>query len=78
MYLMFSRCICLGDPNKPYARTMYPRAQLSGQGACCLDTGFRHMSSAPDYASFRAMHVRCVRRGGGIFNNVYLFCKGGV
>ena len=43
---------------------MYPRAQLSGQGACCLDIGFRHMSSVPDCASFWATHVPCGRIGG--------------
>ena len=47
-----------------YARNMYPRAHLSGQGTCCLDIGFRHMSIASDRASFRARHVPCGRRKG--------------
>ena len=61
---MFILCICFRDPSKPFARNMFPRAQPSGQGACCLDIGFRHMSSVPDCASFRATHVPCGRRGG--------------
>ena len=27
-------------------------AHSSVQGACCLDIGFRHMFSTPDYAAF--------------------------
>ena len=54
------------------ARNMYPRAHLWGQGTCCLDSSYRHMSSVSDCASFRARHVPCVRIKG---NNAYLFCR---
>ena len=39
------------------AWNMHHGAQSSAQGACCLDSGFRHIFSAPDCAAFEVMRV---------------------
>ena len=52
VYLSFS------VPRISSARSMHRGAQSSVQGACCLDIGFRHMSSAPDCVAVSC----CMRR----------------
>ena len=52
VYLSFS------VPRTSSARSMLRGAQSSVQEACCLDIGFRHMSSAPDCVAFSC----CMRR----------------
>ena len=52
VYLSFS------VPRTSSARSMLRAAQTSVQEACCLDIGFRHMSSAPDCVAFSW----CMRR----------------
>ena len=47
-----------------YARNMHLRAHLSGQETCCLDIGFRHVSSASVCAPSEARHVPCGQRKG--------------
>ena len=74
MFIFVSNSLYQHETNKllNYARNMYSRAHLWGQGTCCLDIGFYHMSSASDCASFRARHVPCGRRKG---SNECLFCR---
>ena len=54
VYLSFS------DPRTSSARSMLRGAQSSVQEACCLDIGFRHMSSSPDCVTFT--FSCCMRR----------------
>ena len=45
-------------PRTSSARSMQRGAQSSVQGACCLDIGFRHMSSALDCVAFSCCMCR--------------------